>query len=154
MFNHQPPSIPDLLYWSKKKEGKKWLWLISLYQILSQSLNYSSFSSSSSLSTTTCSYVFIAGRASAVSDFVHHPSQTIRWKREQVLPATGGANDAPFIIQITNDEVRETTEYFEVAFTVLVNGYPAPGVARITIIDDDGTVRKLLPYVHTNTHAN
>ena len=138
---------------TKKEKKKKWLWLISLYQILFQSLNYSSFSSSSSLSTTTCSYVFIAGRASAVSDFVHQPSQTIRWKKGKVEPATGGSN-APFIIQITDDEVSETTEYFEVAFTVLVNGYPAPGVARITIIDDDGTVRKLLSYVHTNTHAN
>jgi len=42
-----------------------------------------------------------------------------------------------FTVQITDDSVGEADEYFEVFFNVERNGYAFPGVARITIIDDD-----------------
>jgi len=44
-----------------------------------------------------------------------------------------------FTVTIEDDDLPEATEYFEVYFTIDVNGYPFPGVARITILDDDGT---------------
>ncbi len=60
----------------------------------------------------------------------------LRWTPESV---NLNPRDDPFTVTIVDDEVAENTEYFEVFFEVDVNGYPFPGVARVTILDDDGT---------------
>ena len=54
-------------------------------------------------------------------------------------PQTRTPNDAPFTITITNDDISEPTEYFEVHFRVATTGFAFPDmVARVTILDDDG----------------
>ncbi len=59
----------------------------------------------------------------------------LRFQRNEVNPRAGDS----FIVNIVDDSINEPNEYFEVYFNVDVNGYPFPGVARVTIVDDDGT---------------
>ena len=70
----------------------------------------------------------------AGSDYTAVGRTRIRFKPNDVDPPE---SDAKFVIQITDDNVAESTEYFEVFFTVDVNGYAFPGVARVTIIDNE-----------------
>ena len=79
--------------------------------------------------------LIITGQAVEGTDYRAVGRTRIRWRANAVDPV---ATDPEFIVPILNDEIPEPNKYFEVFFTVDVNGYPFPGVARVTIIDDDG----------------
>ena len=74
------------------------------------------------------------GQAVVGSDYTAVDSTKLRFQPNQV---DLNPKDPPFTVTILDDESAEPTEYFEVFFTIDVNGYPFPGVARITILDDD-----------------
>lgn len=85
----------------------------------------------------------VEGRAQEGSDFTPITERRIRWsvrpQDDRVNPRTDTANDAPFTISITNDDISEPTEYLEVHFRVASTGFAFPdAIARVTILDDDG----------------
>ena len=90
--------------------------------------------------------IFKTGQATEGIDYQAVGSTRVRWKPEDIDP---NPNDPPFAVTILNDNVPEETEYFEVFFRVDVNGYPFPGVAQITILDDDIRAGKNLFHRHT-----
>ena len=92
----------------------------------------------------TFSNICSVGEAIANVDYTPFLDQTVRFGRNGIDPLTNGANDRPFTILITNDEITEGDEHFYVFFDVVVNAVPFPGRARITIEDDDTVgLRKL-----------
>jgi len=78
--------------------------------------------------------LILIGEATVGVDYQAVGSTRVRWRPEEVDP---NPNDAPFAVTILNDDVPEETEYFEVFFRVDVNGHAFPGIARVTILDDD-----------------
>lgn len=85
---------------------------------------------------------FSEGGAQEGSDFIPIKDRRIRWslrpQDDRVNPRTDTANDAPFVISITDDDIPEPTEYLEVRFRIDSTGYAFPSaIARVTILDDD-----------------
>ena len=82
---------------------------------------------------------FLDGRAMATTDFVPVTGTRLRWRRNEVQPLAGGQFSDAFRVQIVDDDVEESTEYFEVIFTIDSGaGYAFPNiVGRVTILDND-----------------
>ena len=78
---------------------------------------------------------FAEGGALAGFDYVAVENTRVRWGKNAAEPRIG-VNDIPFEITIIDDDIEESTEYFEVIFVVDSIGFAFPdAVARITIID-------------------